>query len=75
MFGYNPVKIQNKNVFLNALNNRFVHKSDQSKQKKSVAFNLKTYNDIPGPLELPFLGSILSLTKFGSFSNIELMKV
>jgi hypothetical protein len=70
MLGYNLVKIQNKKVFLNALNNRFVHKSDQSKQKQSVTFNLKTYNDIPGPLDLPFVGSILSLTKFGMFSNI-----
>jgi hypothetical protein len=71
MFGYNLVKFQNKNFFLNALNNRFVHNSDQSKQQPSVALNIKTYNDLPGPLDLPIVGSLFSVTEYRKFFKIE----
>ena len=56
MFGFNLIKFQNKNFFLNALNNRFVHNSDQLKQQANVGLKLKTYDDLPGSLVLPIIG-------------------
>ena len=69
MLGYNLIKFQNKSYFLNTFNTRYVHKSDQPKQKPSVALTLKTYNDLPGPLELPYISSLLSITKFSKLLN------
>ena len=64
MFGYNLVKFQNKNLFLNSFNARFVHNSNQQKQQPNAVMNLKTYTDLPGPLDLPIIGSLLSVIQF-----------
>lgn len=64
MFCHNVDKFQIEKNILNAFSVRFVHISDRSKNQPNIALNLKTYNDLPGPLVLPIIGSLLSVTKF-----------
>ncbi len=64
MFSHNLDLFQNKKKILYAFSVRFVHISDQSKNQPNIALNLKSYNDLPGPLVLPIIGSLLSVTKF-----------
>ncbi len=64
MFSHNLDKFQNKKNILYAFSVRFVHISKQSKNQPNHALNLKTYNDLPGRIVLPIIGSLLSDTKF-----------
>ena len=48
---------------------KLARKSTVRAKSSSVAFNLRSSDEIPGPKSYPFLGSIFSLKVFGKLIN------
>ena len=44
------LKLSKENKFLKGFKRNLIHTSSKKNQEKILAVNLKSYNDIPGPL-------------------------
>ena len=51
---------------------KYLHSSSKKDQQKIIALNLKAYSDIPGPLDLPLIGSLFSFSKFSIITTQHL---